>query len=143
MQKQKKHVSSPYEDTFFGSIFLGRVPAAVRSKTQNKKNGDSSPLWMHVSQRHISRQSTGPCALEEQNIYSSPMHEHLKDSVNRGGLGEAHLDKTSIIPSGIPMGNPMGIPMTNAVGIPMAIPMAYKMRIPMGNLSKHGSGKRV
>ncbi len=63
-QTQKKRDSSPYEDTFFGSIFLGRVPAGVRSKTQNKKNSDSSPLWMRVCQRPIYRQSTGPCALE-------------------------------------------------------------------------------
>ena len=34
--KTKKRGSSPYEDMSFGSIFLGRVPAAVRSKTKNK-----------------------------------------------------------------------------------------------------------
>ncbi len=34
--KTKQRGSSPYEDMSLGSIFLGRVPAAVRSKTQKK-----------------------------------------------------------------------------------------------------------
>ncbi len=63
MQTTKTRDSAPYEDMFFGSIFLGRVPARVHSKTQQQKSG-SSPLWMRVCQRHIFRQSTGACALE-------------------------------------------------------------------------------
>jgi len=51
--KTKKHDSSPYEDMFFGSIFLGRVPARVRSKTQNKNGGSSPPVDARLSETYF------------------------------------------------------------------------------------------
>ncbi len=47
MQKTfiKKRDSSPYEDMFFGRIFLGRVPARARSKSKKQKRRAFRPVF--------------------------------------------------------------------------------------------------
>ncbi len=67
---KKKNINSPYEDMFFGNIFLGRVPARVRSKSKNKKwrafpsvsytfwgVGNSPPGISRETYRHTDRQT--------------------------------------------------------------------------------------